>query len=194
MKKLIFTILATTIIFSCKAQSPIVGLDAPYNTPEGAYYKDLNNELNKFIGTWKFTNANSELIIVLEKRTQVHIMDDFYDILNGEYSYQNNGIEIVNTLPIDPSSDGNIGGSTIIDDHSYLSCDDCSLNERRFKLYFNDPERDYLNSNMVIRYMVGSNPEQILVTIYARHGAMLPAVDSPTEPRVPYGEYLLTKQ
>ena len=67
MKK-ITIILILLVTISCKSQNPVVGLDAPYNTPEGAYYKDLNNELNKFVGTWKFQSTNKELIIIIEKK------------------------------------------------------------------------------------------------------------------------------
>ncbi|TYB69041.1 hypothetical protein ES676_14450 [Bizionia saleffrena] len=194
MKNLLNITIITLTILSCKAQSPIVGLDASYNTPEGAYYKDLDNELDKFIGTWKFTNNSSEFIFVLQKKVQIQISNDYYDILNGEYSYEENGIEIVNTLPIDANSDGNIGGSTIRDDNNFLSCIECTPNERRVKLYFNDPEREYLNVNIVLRYLEGSNPPQMTATVYARHGAILPTENSPTETRVPYGEYLMVKQ
>ncbi len=62
MKQLIIIIIAFAVI-ACKAQHPVVGLDASYDTPEGAYYKDLDNELNKFVGTWKFISSNEELII-----------------------------------------------------------------------------------------------------------------------------------
>ena len=54
---------------SCKAQNPIVSLDA-YNhrTADGAYFKDLNNEFDKFEGTWIYTNGNTIFTIVIEKR------------------------------------------------------------------------------------------------------------------------------
>ncbi|MCK7590504.1 hypothetical protein M0G43_07970 [Subsaxibacter sp. CAU 1640] len=189
-------LIAFFCILSCKSQSPIVGLDARmYNTPDGAYYKDLNNELDKFVGTWKFTGNNSEFNMVLGKIEQMEIMNDYRDYLKGEYSYIENGSELVNTLPLNLSSnDNNVGGSYIIDDNNFLSCDDCSPNERRIKLFFKDPERDYLNLNMVIRYMVGSSPEQIQVIIYSRHGGIVPSENSPTTPRVPLGSYLMTKQ
>ena len=116
------------------------------------------------------------------------------DYLVGEYSYQENGIYLINTLPLNLNNITNIGGSSIIDDNNFLSCDDCSPNERRIRLYFKDPERDYLNIDMVIRYIVDSNPEQIHVTIYTSDISIKPTVDSPDSPRVPYGEYLMVKQ
>ena len=39
------------VCFSCKAQQPVIPLDD--NTADvinNAYYKDLNNDLNKFVG------------------------------------------------------------------------------------------------------------------------------------------------
>tara|TARA_R100001369_G_scaffold10707_2_gene23807 strand:+ start:7019 stop:7174 length:156 start_codon:yes stop_codon:yes gene_type:complete len=49
VKKIILFTLLIVSTLSCKAQ--IVDLDSNLNEPEGTYYKDLNNELNKFVGT-----------------------------------------------------------------------------------------------------------------------------------------------
>ena len=39
-----------------------------------------------------------------------------------------------------------------------------------------------------------TNPQQLKVIIKAVGGGMIPNQNSPTENRVPYGEYILTKQ
>lgn len=182
------------MLLSCKAQSPIVGLDALYKTPKGAYLKDLNNELNKFEGTWKYINGTTELVIVLKKKEKVKGLKYYRDKLYGEYSYKKNGVIIVNTLPLDINTPSNIGGSYIIKNNQFVKCNDCTPDERRVDLYFYDPERKYLNTDIILRYIQGSNPVQIKVTVYSRHGGMIPHENSPTETRVPFGEYLLTKQ
>ena len=55
----------TTLIYS---QSPVYNtLLADYQA--GAYYKDDANELNKFEGTWLYTNGNTSFKLILQKRT-----------------------------------------------------------------------------------------------------------------------------
>ncbi|TYB69037.1 hypothetical protein ES676_14430 [Bizionia saleffrena] len=166
-------------------------------TPDGAYYKDLNNEFNKFEGVWKSTDGNSELTIVLQKVEQLQVRNDYRDYLIGEYKYIENEMELINTIP--PIQDintetHNIGGGYIINSNVSIPCDDCTPNERRLDLYISDPERDYLSASIVLRYLEGSNPEQMTATIISDGGGMIPNENSPTELRVPYGEYLMVKQ
>lgn len=188
----------TITALSCKAQTPIVGLDAPSNTPEGAYYKDLNNELDRFVGTWKFTNGDKEFIITIQKKEQLQIRNSYRDYLVGEYSYTKNGEEIVNTLPNLNQNDGeeNMGGSYISKPNRMPRCNDCAPDERRINMYFTDPERKYLNSDIVLRYIPGSgnNPPKISATIYITDVLVLPYEGAPEQPRVPLGEYLMEKQ
>ncbi|RKE99025.1 DUF6705 family protein [Ichthyenterobacterium magnum] len=198
-KHLTHIIIALLLTLSCKAQSPIVGIDASRNsTPIGAYYKDLNNEFNKFVGTWVYTNGNDSLIIKLEKREQVAVRSNYRDMLSGEYKYVENGIEIINTIPL-PSEisfagNKNIGGGYIITGQNY-DCTGCLDNERRIKLYISDPQRDYLSVYLILRYIVNeTNPEKMTATIISTHGGVIPNADSPTSLRVPYGEYLMIKQ
>lgn len=183
---------------SCKAQSPIVGLDAPSSTPEGAYYKDLNGELDKFTGTWKLVLPDKEFTIVIQKRIRFQVANDYRDYLIGEYSYKENGEVIINTLPNLQNSMGeeNIGGSYISKPNRMPKCDTCDPGERRINMYFQDPERKYLNSDIVLRYISGisGNPPKVLATIYETDSVILPYEGAPEEPRVPYGEYLLVKQ
>lgn len=194
MKKIILALMTISAL-SCKSQNPVVGLDAPSNTPEGAYLKDLNNEMNKFVGTWKLNSGGKEFTITLEKREMIYGYKYYKDRLEGEYSFKENGQEIVNTFPINPN-ESNIGGSSISLPNEYPKCDNCNSNERRIDMYFIDPERKYLNSRAVIRYIAGtgSNPDQISVKIYQPDMVILPYDGASQEPRVPYGEYLLTKQ
>ncbi|WP_317130828.1 DUF6705 family protein [Bizionia saleffrena] len=198
MKHILNLVIITITFFSCKAQSPIVAIDASRSaTPDGAYYKDLNNEFNKFEGVWKSTDGNSELTIVLQKVEQLQVRNDYRDYLIGEYKYIENEMELINTIP--PIQDintetHNIGGGYIINSNVSIPCDDCTPNERRLDLYISDPERDYLSASIVLRYLEGSNPEQMTATIISDGGGMIPNENSPTELRVPYGEYLMVKQ
>ncbi|SFN44057.1 hypothetical protein SAMN04487989_101439 [Bizionia echini] len=204
MKNIIYiNLLVIGLTLSCKAQSPIVSLDAPTTTPSGAYLKDLNNELDKFEGTWIFTEGTITFTITLEKKEMVYDGFKYYsDELFGAYSYTTNGVEIVNTFPLITETETdldntNIGGNYIIPNNLYVACDDCAPDERRVKLYFSDPERPYLSVSTVLRYIQDGNvpgqDEQITATIFP-HGGMLPDENSPSTIRVPYGEYLMVKE
>ena len=203
MKNIItlFTLLILTLT-ACKAQTPIVEIDARYKTtPLGGYFKDINNEFDKFTGTWLFSDGNNSFILVLEKKEMIYDGDEYYeDLIVGEYQYIENSNIIVNTIPslIDNPDDidsRNIVGRNIIPTNLYVPCDDCSENERRVELLFSDPERDYLSVSIILRYSEGvSNPEQLTANIISTDSSMLPSEDSPTSTRVPYGEYIMTKE
>ena len=217
-RRILFTTILIITLFSCKAQ--IVPLDTRISSiQDGSYVKDINNELDNFIGTWVYSNANKVFTITIQK--QVHTFNGKYyqDYLIGEYAYTINGITIIDTLSelpdetdddVDESTeDGltddntlgiqpqnvsyNLGGRYIVTgpDHS---CTDCAINERRIDMYFVDPERKYLSTNLFLRYLVGeTSPEKITATIRARSGTVTP-LDGFDSPRVPYGTYLMEKQ
>ena len=166
------------------------------NIQNGSYVKDLNNEMNKFTGTWRFNDGTSSFTLIIQKQENVFNGDYYRDYLVGEYAYTLNGIEVINTLsslntPLNQYN--NIGGKNVVIGQDY-GCEDCINNERRFRLYFIDPERKYLSTTLIIRYLVDeSNPEKITATIISRGSAVIP-VDGYTSPRVPYGTYLMEKQ
>lgn len=203
MKNIILITILFFALLSCKAQSPIVGLDAPTTTPNGAYLKDTNNELNKFEGTWIFTNGTTTFTVELEKKEMIYDGFKYYsDELFGAYSYSTNGVEIVNTFPLITETETDldntkIGGNYIIPNDLYVACDDCAPNERRLMLYFSDPERSYLSVSIILRYIQDAElgePAKMTATIVSNGGGMIPNANSPTETRVPYGEYLMEKQ
>ena len=200
MKNTIYILLFAITILSCRAQSPIVGLETLEHTiSNGSYVKDLNNELDKFTGTWIFNNNDSTFIISLQK-IEMNFNGDYYeDFLVGEYTYILNGFTLINTIPLLNSSPNdydnrNIGGRYFISGQEY-GCEDCGDNEKRIDLYFNDPDRAYLSSSIILRYLVDeTNQKKISATIIATDGVILPYDGAPEEPRVPYGTYLMEKQ
>ncbi|MCK7590503.1 hypothetical protein M0G43_07965 [Subsaxibacter sp. CAU 1640] len=186
-------------MLSCKSQSPVVGLDAyRHNTVDGAYFKDLNNELNKFEGTWVCNISGMTFTIKILKKTMVFNGKDYEDILIGEYKYVENGNEVINTLANINNSNSakhNIYGRRIIANDMYVKCDDCLPSERRVKLFITDSERKYLSVSLVLRYLTDeANPEKMTATIKSNGGVIIPDDNSPTSLRVPYGEYLMIKQ
>ncbi|WP_431133239.1 DUF6705 family protein [Psychroserpens mesophilus] len=201
MKNIIYKILIVLIFptLSCIAQNPVVAIDASISeTVDGAYFKDLNNEFNKFVGTWKFTNGNETLTIALKKGLMIYNGKDYQDELLGEYKYEISGLTVVNTLPnIDNTNPAkhNIRGNLIISHNQSINCDDCSENEKRVELYFRDSERLYLTSHIILRYLENeNNSEKLTATIYQYSSTILPYANAPTVTRVPYDTYTMEKQ
>jgi len=195
MKRFFLVILIVLSASYCNAQNPedVLEIDAQF-LAEGMYVKDFNNELDKFTGTWTFSNDSTSFTIVLQKQEQAFKGD----YLIGEYAYIKNGVTVINTIPLlhntDPNLERNIGGRHIEIDQD-LQCEDCSENERRISLNFSDPERDYLSTSLILRYLPNeSNTEKITATIYTVSTVILPYKGAPTSTRVPYGTYLMEKQ
>ena len=94
MKHIIIILITTISFFNCKAQSPILSIDElGRNNLNNAYYKDLNNELNPFEGTWLYANGNTSLKIVLVKKPMYFNGKYYEDLIIGEYQYIENGVE-----------------------------------------------------------------------------------------------------
>lgn len=196
--KHILKIIIITSFFACKAQQIVHlnGKDSDY--PNGAYFKDLSNHIDPFVGTWLLSSPQETLEIELIKQEQVPYFNQYYqDMLVGEYRYSN-GQVFINFLPrlLDISLKGNdhyIAGNYMVSGASN-ECSQCDLNDIRFLLNFRDPQRDYLDARVYVELIENTNPQQLKVIVKAVGGGMIPNQNSPTENRVPYGTYILTKQ
>ena len=62
------------------------------------YYKDTQNKLNQFEGTWVYDDGVSYIKFVLIKKYQFPVENYFEDLIVGEFQYKKNGQEIINTL------------------------------------------------------------------------------------------------
>lgn len=201
MKTKTYIIIVTFIFcWSCKAQTPVVDLDANMmSVPNGAYYKDRLNELNKFVGTWQHTSGSVTFQITLQKKEMYFDGTDYLDILIGEFKYIENGVEIINTLndlnnPNISGYEHNISGVLIKIPNLTVRCDDCNPNERLIKVFIKDPSRPYLdNHEIILRYLISSTPEQISVRINPTSSLFVPSDDAPIELSVPDGTYIMTK-
>lgn len=192
-------VMALISLFSCKAQ--VVAPDGneeviiPMNTsstldeyPNNAYLKDTTNELNKYIGTWKYQSGNESLTIVLDKYLHYDFGAYFEDMLIGEYKYVDAaGTTIINSLPdmtdmsIDPL-EHNIKLAFFIYKGQYPKCLECGATEFRIKSYFDDPERPMVPMAIVFRYI---SPTQIKVKI-VQDGNSLTLEGEPSEIRIPF--------
>lgn len=103
MKKILYIIALITI--ACNAQSPIISMVDYENNDnleltDNCYLKDVGNKFAPFVGTWKWTQGNTELTLVIEKLEMVYDphLNIYTDELIGKYKYVENGIEVTNTL------------------------------------------------------------------------------------------------
>lgn len=187
MKNIIITALIL-LTLSCKAQTIVPLSTSSFDAPdENVYYKDLNNDLDKFTGTWKYINGSTEFTVIFEKSIKVDLDDDYYaDMLSGWFKYQENGLIIANTLNMMPIDRQIIMGSTLNDDASSVG------------LHFYDPERPKMGVYLDIDYIEPSaNGEQPKITWNLYLTALSPKLPGESEPltdfRVPTS-LTLTKQ
>src|SRR5690554_2222573 len=107
--KVILTILTVQLLgYLSNAQNPVEPLfqNTNFGDINWAYYKDMDNNYNPYVGSWVYTNGNATFKIVLQKKEMVltssgigqYLKQYSTDRLIGEYQYLENGVEKVNTL------------------------------------------------------------------------------------------------
>jgi len=84
--KSLIIILGMFAVFSCKAQQQILPLEIKGWPVEGTYYKDLDNDLNPYVGTWKGVFEGKTFIITFIKIKDYETYDKYYkDRIIGRY-------------------------------------------------------------------------------------------------------------
>ncbi len=151
MKNIInYSSIITLLIFakSFSQCTNIVHLDNNYRdvsfAETGYYYKDINNVLNNFEGTYLYTNGNTSFKIVMQKKI-MSSMNGYYceDMIIGGAEYIKNGNLLFNTINMLNTyyPDGNtykLDANTIYtgDDRG---CDECAPTEKWISGYITDP-------------------------------------------------------
>jgi hypothetical protein len=198
-------ILILSIFINCKAQTPIIPLidrSQSYGQINGAYYKDVENFLNNFEGTWVWQDGNSALTFVFEKIESYHntpLNANFYeDLLVGEFKYVENGVVIADYLADmnsgNLSRERNISGNSIIYRGWFPKCDACPNDELRIRLHFTDPERPF-RATLVLRHGIQWwNQQEFIEARLFVSGTYTVSQGDPTGLRVPDGIYTLLKQ
>lgn len=138
MRKNNLTLLLIVLTISCKAQSPVFDIEDRNNrVPEinGFYIKDTSDQLNAYEGTYVYTDGNTLLKIVLEKRTMYQLYAvpgiRYDDLIIGEYQYIKNGVEIINTLyKLANQNRHSIKANRILIGKE-LGCNTCAPSEKR---------------------------------------------------------------
>jgi len=117
------------------------------------YYKDLNKNLDKYIGTWNFENDSIYFQIIIDKKVRidnfpkVNIMSDE---LVSEFIYKNKGVEIYNTK----IEDSYISGNSV-------------FSENKISLLYDEPTENnhirYKNADLIIEYIPDKTPRLLWV-------------------------------
>jgi hypothetical protein len=199
MKNILRTILFLYATIGCKAQTPVIDIeDNQGYDVNGAYYKDTKNQLNPFEGTYIYTNGNTTLKIVLQKKIMSTIASRrFYeDLIIGEYQYIENVVEKRNTLNKLNNNylnkkEHSIFGSLLITGTD-LGCADCSPTEKRIKGSILDNVAHALG-NIQLRRITVNGKAAIKLNLYwemrsKNEGQVL------LQPFIAPGDYILIKE
>lgn len=197
--KIYIILLAIITSYSCKAQSIIVpigsGEDIEHN-PE-YYKKDVNNELEKFEGTWKYLSGDSEITFKLKKEEHYLSPSNYYkDLLVGEYQYIENDLEKVNTLSNfnNVSVSGynhKISGSVFLHQLPNYCIDNSDIQEIKIELIIQQPNEDFVEGRIILRYVNEDGVEKLQVCIYDYTTL---AEDTNARIDIPDGYYEFVKQ
>lgn len=97
--KYIILIISLLSLTSCFSQiHPIYDLNRPFDDT-GLYFKDLNSDLDKYVGTWVWEENSNRLTVVLQKSVMHNMFDRYQeDIIVGNYKYEENGVIIIDTM------------------------------------------------------------------------------------------------
>lgn len=171
------------------------------NKMNGSYFKDIDNDLNKFVGEWVFQDGNKKLTLKFIKIINAHTNFDkwnyYEDRLVGEYKYEENNVVIVNTLNILENIEG-IGPYDFNINGNSFSClkqpiNNGASNERELDLFFSDPSVNYLMATIRLKYFIEGGAEKINAIKFITGSYVIPD-DAPAVMRVPDDTYILIKQ
>ena len=195
----IFVLLLLSI--NCKAQSPIIDIiDDDGSEVIGAYYKDVNNLLNPFEGTYIYTSGSTTLKIVLVKKVLQYNSQYYEDLIIGEYQYIENGVEKANTLSninitYLNQRRHNIDGNFLVDKNFRVwQCPDCSATEKRLNTLLKDVVSGRF-ADLIMRRTTEGGQEVMKINI-TNISRVIEIEGQPTAPdfALPIGEFTLIKQ
>ena len=203
MKNIILS-LCIILIYSCKAQTPILpAYEHGAHDVNGAYYKDIDNQLDPYVGTWLYTNRTTSLKVTFQKKLHHYksYRNYYEDLLIGEYQYIENGVQIINTLPLLSNLtmnpwEHNITGLYFLTQYERPYCSDCEESIKRVRIHLTDPQREYLNHSCYIGFKAGQQiPLDMNELIFeiSEESSVIPN-GQPADRRIPKGHYLLIKQ
>ena len=183
MKNLLI-LLFVCFMISCKSQSPVYTMgDGTINIPQNAYLKDTENVLNKFAGTWTYSENGKIFSIILNKAEMVKLINYYVDELQGSYFYSNNGNMIVNTAtPVFAGENSRIFGAILWEG-----------DDNKVTLFFKDPERSKMSAEVTLTYSNQNGVKKLHWQL--KHTGTSPQLPGDSAPlldfRVPTDVYLI---
>lgn len=206
MKKNIIILL----LFVLKSQAQIVDIDTiscERGYEPNVYYKDVNNILNNFEGTWLYQNGSIVLTIKFRKILNSSNTVNSEDLLIGEYEFIENGVVKINTLNYfntnysDQTEHSIFGNCIILNEIDKMHCGQCLQNLKRVKLMYSDPIKNISGTiivgksgvapNETITLYIFSNPNSYIVD---RGLSDINIQKNYSSSTIPNGWYTLTKQ
>ncbi|HCA07881.1 DUF6705 family protein [Chryseobacterium sp.] len=90
----LFVLSGVFIVFSCKAQQVLPLSTSAFSSPNNSYFKDLNNELDSYVGIWQATFKEKTILLKVTKELKVPFeiwgKNNFKDRLLVRYEVKNN--------------------------------------------------------------------------------------------------------
>ncbi|MCO6173695.1 hypothetical protein NHF50_01415 [Flavobacterium sp. NRK F10] len=209
MKKTACILLLSLAFTHCKAQNPIIPRFDPnfyLGDVDGAYYKDVDNYFDQFVGTWMYTEGDTILKVTFFKKEMMFKRNSYYaDYLVGEFQYIENGVEKANTLSslnINYTSpyNYNMWSLSQMRKTSYPVCDECGSDEKRLGMSFTEPanDDDCLEGMWAMRVVVEGGVQKFKVQFRFETVACGYKEDGTPSTAdyfsIPFGDYTLIKQ
>jgi hypothetical protein len=203
MKDIIKIIMYFAISITCNAQLQVIDiLDDNGDEITGAYYKDTQNLLNPFEGTYLYTNGNTSLKIQLRKKI-MSSMNNFYyeDLIVGDYQFIKEGEEIANCLnaiyetniTIPNGCSFPISGNLIITQGD-PDCQHCIAGEKALYVGFSDDITDNWASVSIRLITVSGQPAIEMHVFWEGPKIWHEGTPRPLNAIFPGGYYTLIKQ
>jgi len=151
MKNILY-ILVLILSTSTIAQETIIPLETlkdfnyAHSIQNSAYYfKDINNHLDKFTGTWKYETATESLEVTFIKIPHKFRSGNYKDVLSGQFKYTQNNITIIDTAILD------------VEDYGFFIYGGKFSNTNTIKLFYSEPddERDW-QASVSLEYVAPS--------------------------------------
>lgn len=197
-------------LFILKSQAQIIDIDTiscERGFEPNVYYKDVNNILNNFEGTWLYQNGSTILTIKFRKILNSSNTINSEDLLVGEYQFVENGVVKINTLNYftnnytDQTQHSIFGNCIIPNEIDKMYCSQCLQNQKRVKLMYSDPLKNISGTiivgnsgvapNETITLYIFSNPYSYIVD---RGWSDINIQKNYSSSTIPNGWYTLTKQ
>ena len=198
--KQLFILIYILFTLSCKSQ--IINLkDKDGTRIDGAYYKDVDNELDQFVGTYKLISNNGldEMTMVFKKFVNYYNNKFYQDILVGEMKYKKDGVLYFDNLNkinenYQYKHKHDIAGNTLLANQTRPVCYDCTPNQYRAELiFYGRSNNNGCGGYIVVKKFTENGQEKIKVTFYFVYDGQVEGEPENPKSYFPGGDYILTK-